>query len=176
MSLTRMRRKPWTFALYALIRGLTYVTLAVLLVAVWELGVILIASLTSAIIVFVVSAREYVRDLIRGVDWGVGKEMIAFGWPTIVSAFSFYALNLLDRQAPPRRRGDRAVRSRLPPLQPDRARRSLRLPHGVAVVALHLAQQRPPPADGGPWRELVLRGTRLPGRARLRGSSRSSTC
>ncbi|MET1009463.1 MAG: oligosaccharide flippase family protein [Gaiellaceae bacterium] len=99
MSLTRMRRKPWTFALYALIRGLTYVTLAVLLVAVWELGVkgILIASLTSAIIVFVVSAREYVRDLIRGVDWDVGKEMIAFGWPTIVSAFSFYALNLLDR-------------------------------------------------------------------------------
>ena len=50
MSLTRMRRKPWRFAFYALTRGLTYVTLAVLLVAVWELGVkgIMIASLTSA--------------------------------------------------------------------------------------------------------------------------------
>ena len=99
MSLTRLRRKPWTFALYALIRGLTYVIMAVLLVAVWELGVkgIMIASLTAAILVFVVSAREYVGDLIRGVDWNVGREMVAFGWPTIVSAFSFYALNLLDR-------------------------------------------------------------------------------
>jgi O-antigen/teichoic acid export membrane protein len=66
---------------------------------VWELGVkgILIASLTAACLVFVVSAREYVGDLIRGVDWKVGREMISFGWPTIVSAFAFYALNLLDR-------------------------------------------------------------------------------
>jgi len=99
MSLTRLRRKPWTFALYALTRGLTYVTLAVLLVAVWELGVkgIMIASLTAACLLFVVSAKEYVRDLVRGLDWTVGREMISFGWPTIVSAFAFYALNLLDR-------------------------------------------------------------------------------
>jgi O-antigen/teichoic acid export membrane protein len=99
MSLTRLRRKPWTFVLYALTRGLTYVTLAILLVAVWELGVkgILIASLTAACIVFVVSAKEYVRDLVRNVDWRVGREMLSFGWPTIVSAFAFYALNLLDR-------------------------------------------------------------------------------
>ncbi len=99
MSLARLRRKPWRFAFYALTRGLSYVTLAVLLIAVWELGVkgILIASLTSACIVFVVSAREYVRDLVRHVDWKVGREMISFGWPTIVSAFAFYALNLLDR-------------------------------------------------------------------------------
>jgi len=99
MSLTRLRRKPWTFAFYALTRGLTYVTVAVLLVAVWELGVkgIMIASLTAACLVFVLSAREYVRDLLRNVDWSVGREMISFGWPTIVSAFAFYALNLLDR-------------------------------------------------------------------------------
>lgn len=99
MSLTRLRRKPWTFVLYALTRGLTYVTLAVLLVAVWELGVkgILIASLTAACLVFVVSAKEYVRDLVRDVDWRVGREMLSFGWPTIVSALAFYALNLLDR-------------------------------------------------------------------------------
>ena len=94
-----MRRKPWRFAFYALTRGLTYVTLAVLLVAVWELGVkgIMIASLTSACLVFVVSAREYVRDLVRRVDWSVGREMISFGWPTIISALAFFALNLLDR-------------------------------------------------------------------------------
>jgi len=99
MSLTRLRRKPWTFVFYALTRGLTYVTLAILLVAVWELGVkgILIASLTAACLVFVVSAKEYVRDLVRGVDWRVGREMLSFGWPTIVSALAFYALNLLDR-------------------------------------------------------------------------------
>lgn len=99
MSLARLRRKPWTFALYALTRGITYVTLAILLVAVWKLGVegIVIASLTAACLVFVVSAREYVGDLVRGVDWKVGREMISFGWPTIVSAFAFYALNLLDR-------------------------------------------------------------------------------
>jgi O-antigen/teichoic acid export membrane protein len=99
MSLTRLRRKPWTFVLYALTRGLTYLTLAILLVAVWELGVkgILIASLTAACLVFVLSAKEYVGDLVRGVDWRVGREMISFGWPTIVSALAFYALNLLDR-------------------------------------------------------------------------------
>jgi O-antigen/teichoic acid export membrane protein len=38
-----------------------------------------------------------VHDLIRRVDWNVGREMISFGWPTIVSAFAFYALNLADR-------------------------------------------------------------------------------
>jgi len=99
MSLTRLRRKPWTFAAYALTRGLTYVTLAILLVAVWHLGVkgILIASLTAACLVFVVSAKEYVFDLVRGADWNVGREMISFGWPTVISAFAFYALNLLDR-------------------------------------------------------------------------------
>lgn len=99
MSLTRLRRKPWRFAFYALTRGLTYVTLAVLLVSVWELGVkgILVASLTAACLVFVVSAREYVSDLTRRLDWSVGREMVSFGWPTIVSAFAFYGLNLADR-------------------------------------------------------------------------------
>ncbi|HJS69882.1 MAG TPA: oligosaccharide flippase family protein, partial [Gaiellaceae bacterium] len=99
MSLTRLRRKPWRFAFYALTRGLTYVTLAILLVSVWNLGVkgILIASLTAASLVFVVSAKEYVFDLIRGVDWKIGREMISFSWPTMISAFSFYALGLMDR-------------------------------------------------------------------------------
>ena len=99
MALCRLRRKPWTFAFYALTRGLTQVTLAVLLVAVWQYGVkgILVASLVSACVVFVVTLREYARDLVRSVDWRVGREMISFAWPTIVSAFAFYALNLLDR-------------------------------------------------------------------------------
>lgn len=99
MSLTRLRRKPWRFAFYALTRGLTYVTLAILLVSVWNLGVkgILIASLTAASLVFIVSAKEYVFDLIRGVDWKIGREMISFSWPTMISAFSFYALGLMDR-------------------------------------------------------------------------------
>ena len=99
MALCRLRRKPWTFAAYAASRGLTYVTLAVLLVAVWDLGVkgILIASLASAGVVFVVSLREYVPDLVRRVDWRLAPEMISFAWPTVISAFAFYALNLLDR-------------------------------------------------------------------------------
>jgi O-antigen/teichoic acid export membrane protein len=99
MALCRLRRKPWTFAFYALTRGLTQIVLAVLLVAVWQFGVkgILVASLVSAGVVFVVSAREYVRDLVRNVDWRVGWEMIAFGSPLIVGAFAFYALNLADR-------------------------------------------------------------------------------
>jgi O-antigen/teichoic acid export membrane protein len=99
MALCRLRRKPWTFAFYALTRGLTQVILAVLLVAVWQFGVkgILVASLVSACVVFVVSLREYVRDLMRNVDWGVGREMLSFGWPLIVGAFAFYALNLADR-------------------------------------------------------------------------------
>ena len=171
MSLTRMRRKLWTFALYALIRGLTYVTLAVLLVAVWELGVKHPdRPLTSAIIVFVVSAREYVRDLIRGVDQrrqGDDRLRLAHDRQRVL----LHALNLLDRffvstTTAPRRPGCTESPSAA---KPDRARRGIRrLRMGVAAVALTLAQQRPPPADGGPWRELVLRGTRLSGRARLR--------
>jgi O-antigen/teichoic acid export membrane protein len=99
MALCRLRRKPWTFAFYALTRGLTQVILAVLLVAVWQFGVkgILVASLVSACVVFVVTIREYARDLVRNVDWSVGREMIGFGWPLIVGAFAFYALNLADR-------------------------------------------------------------------------------
>ena len=58
---------------------------------------ILVASLTAACLVFVVSAREYVSDLTRRLDWSVGREMVSFGWPTIVSAFAFYGLNLADR-------------------------------------------------------------------------------
>jgi O-antigen/teichoic acid export membrane protein len=99
MALCRLRRKPWTFAFYALTRGLTQVILAVLLVAVWQFGVkgILVASLVASCVVFVVTIREYARDLVRNVDWSVGREMIAFGWPLIVGAFAFYALNLADR-------------------------------------------------------------------------------
>jgi O-antigen/teichoic acid export membrane protein len=99
MNLCRLRRKPLTFAAYSLVRGLTQVVFAVLLVAVWHFGVkgILIASLVSVCVAFVVTLREYARDLTRRVDWNVGREMIAFAWPTIVSGLAFYALNLADR-------------------------------------------------------------------------------
>ena len=66
MALCRLRRKPITFAFYALSRAVTMVVFSVLFVAVWEYGVkgILLASLTSACVVFVLSAREWVRDLV----------------------------------------------------------------------------------------------------------------
>jgi O-antigen/teichoic acid export membrane protein len=99
LVLCRVRRKPITFAAYTLTRGLIQVVLTVLLVAVWHLGVkgILIASLASACVAFVVTLREYVRDLTRRVDWAVGREMVAFAWPGIVGGLAFYALNLVDR-------------------------------------------------------------------------------
>ncbi|MGH2995663.1 MAG: oligosaccharide flippase family protein [Gaiellaceae bacterium] len=99
MNLCRLRRKPVTFATYSLIRGLTQIAFAVPLVAVWHFGVkgILVASLVSVCVAFVVTLREYVRDLTRQLDWGIGREMIAFAWPTIVSGLAFYALNLVDR-------------------------------------------------------------------------------
>jgi O-antigen/teichoic acid export membrane protein len=99
MILCRLRRKPLTFAFYSLVRGLTQVTFSVLLVAVWHLGVkgILIASLVSVSIAFVLTLREYVHDLVRRVDWRVGREMIAFAWPGIVGGLAFYAMNLMDR-------------------------------------------------------------------------------
>jgi O-antigen/teichoic acid export membrane protein len=99
MILCRLRRKPLTFAFYSLTRGLVQVVLSVLLVAVWHLGVkgILIASLASVCVAFVITMREYVRDLTRSVDWRVGREMIAFAWPGIVGGLAFYALNLMDR-------------------------------------------------------------------------------
>jgi len=99
MALTRLRRKPWTFAGYAATRGVTQLVLTVLLVVVFKLGVkgILIGSFAAACVVFVVTSREYVRDLTRRIDRETLGEMVAFGWPTIVSATAFYTLNLLDR-------------------------------------------------------------------------------
>jgi O-antigen/teichoic acid export membrane protein len=99
MILCRARRKPFTFAAYSLIRGVVQVALTVVLLVVWHLGVkgILIASLVSACVAFVVTAREYVRDLTRRMDWSVGREMIAFAWPGIISGVAYYAINLIDR-------------------------------------------------------------------------------
>ena len=99
LILCRVRRKPVTFAAYSLTRGLVQVVLTILLVVVWQLGVkgILIASLAAVSVAFVVTLREYVRDLTRRVDWSVGREMIAFAWPGIVGGLAFYALNLVDR-------------------------------------------------------------------------------
>ena len=57
----------------------------------------------------------------------------------------------LLRRPLPRRRGDGPLRRGVP-LQPGRARRRVRLPDGLAAVALLLAQHRPPPADGGAGR------------------------
>ena len=99
MILCRLRRKPFTFAAYSLVRGSTQVVFSVLLVAVWHLGVkgILIASLVSVGVAFVITLREYFRDLTRRVTWGVGREMIAFAWPGILGGLAFYGLGLADR-------------------------------------------------------------------------------
>jgi O-antigen/teichoic acid export membrane protein len=99
MALCRLRRKPLTFAFYALTRAVTMVVFSVLFVAVWEYGVkgILLASLTSACVVFVISAREWVRDLVPRIPPRLVREMLEFSWPTILSGIAFYALNFLDR-------------------------------------------------------------------------------
>ena len=99
MALCRLRRKPITFAFYALSRAVTMVVFSVLFVAVWEYGVkgILLASLTSACVVFVLSAREWVRDLVPRIPRGLVRDMFEFSWPTILSGIAFYALNFLDR-------------------------------------------------------------------------------
>ena len=99
MALCRLRRKPITFAFYALSRAVTMVVFSVLFVAVWEYGVkgILLASLASAGVVFVLSAREWVRDLVPRIPRGLVREMLEFSWPTILSGIAFYALNFLNR-------------------------------------------------------------------------------
>lgn len=99
MILCRLRRKPFTFAVYSVTRGVTQIVLSVLLVAVWHLGVkgILIASLASVCLAFGLTLREYARDLTRRVPWSVGKEMISFAWPGIVGGLAFYGLGLADR-------------------------------------------------------------------------------
>lgn len=99
MTLARLRRKRATFAFYSLTRGLTQIVISVLLVAVWQLGVkgILIASLAAVGVAFVITAREWVRDLVRQIDWRVAREMISFAWPGIIGGLAFYTLNLVDR-------------------------------------------------------------------------------
>ena len=96
--------------------------------------------------------------------------MISFGWPTIVSALRLLRAQParpLLRQALPRRGRDRPLRRRVP-LQPDRARRGLRLPHGLAAVALLVAEHGPPPGDGRPRRRWFFGAIGLPRRPRLR--------
>lgn len=99
MNLTRLRRRRRRFAFYSLTRGLTQVVMSVLLVAVWHLGVkgILIASLSAVGVAFVVTAREYVFDLTRRINWRTGLEMVQFAWPGIIGGLAFYAMSLLDR-------------------------------------------------------------------------------
>ncbi len=99
LILTRLRRKPFTFALYSLSRGVVQVVLAVLFVAVLALEVkgVLLASLVSVVFAFAFTVREYSGDLTRGASWAVGREMVAFAWPGILGGVSFYAINLLDR-------------------------------------------------------------------------------
>jgi O-antigen/teichoic acid export membrane protein len=99
MTLTRLRRRRRRFVAYSLTRGLTQIVLSVLLVAVWHLSVkgILIASLASVGVAFVITLREYVFDLTRRIDWRVGREMLSFAWPGIIGGLAFYALGLLDR-------------------------------------------------------------------------------
>jgi O-antigen/teichoic acid export membrane protein len=99
MSLCRLRRKPLTFAFYSLTRGLTQIVLSVLLVAVWHFGVkgILIASLVSVCVAFVLTSREYIHDLTRRFESGLLRDMLAFAWPTVLTALAFYTLTLVDR-------------------------------------------------------------------------------
>jgi O-antigen/teichoic acid export membrane protein len=99
MVLCRVRRKPVTFAVYSLTRGLVQVVVTVLLVVVWELGVkgILIASLVAVCVAFAVTLREWIRDLTRRVDWRVGQEMVSFAWPGIIGGLAFFGLTLVDR-------------------------------------------------------------------------------
>ena len=99
MNLTRLRRERRRFGFYSLTRGLTQIVFTVLLVAVWHLGVkgILIASLVSVGVAFVITLREYVFDLTRRIDWKVCREMLSFAWPGIIGGTAFYAMNLFDR-------------------------------------------------------------------------------
>jgi O-antigen/teichoic acid export membrane protein len=99
MMLCRVRRKPYTFAAYSLARGLVQIVASVLLVAVFEVGVkgILIASLASVCFAFLITLREYFRDLTHVSEWRVAREMASFAWPGIIGGLSFYALNLMDR-------------------------------------------------------------------------------
>ena len=80
MMLCRVRRKPYTFAAYSLARGLVQIVASVLLVAVFEVGVkgILIASLCSVCFAFLITLREYVRDLTRVTEWRLAREMVSF--------------------------------------------------------------------------------------------------
>jgi O-antigen/teichoic acid export membrane protein len=99
MNLCRLRGKPKRFALYSLARGLTQIVLTVILLVAFDLGIkgILIASLVSVCVAFVLTLPEYVFDLTKRFAWRTTKEMLAFAWPTIISAVAFYALNLADR-------------------------------------------------------------------------------
>jgi O-antigen/teichoic acid export membrane protein len=99
LLLARLRRKPFTFAVYALSRAVVHVALAVVFVAAIGLGVkgILLASLVSVCVAFAVTLREYIGDLTRTIPVRVGREMLSFAWPGILGGVSFYAINLLDR-------------------------------------------------------------------------------
>ena len=171
MTLTRLRRRRRRFVAYSLTRGLTQIVLTVLLVAVWHLNVkgILIASLASVGVAFVVTLREYVPDLTRRIDWRVGRRdgllRVARDHRRPRLLCPRPARPLL-RQALPRPRGCRSLRRRVP-LQPGGSRCRARVPDGLGAVALPVAAQRAPSADGRARHALLLPRDRFPGRPRL---------
>lgn len=99
MNLCRLRRKPVTFAAYSLMRGLTQIVFTVLLLTVFHLGLkgVVVASFVSVCVAFVVTVREYRRDLTLHIPRRLVREMVSFSWPTVLGGLAFYALNLGDR-------------------------------------------------------------------------------
>jgi O-antigen/teichoic acid export membrane protein len=99
MNLCRLRRKPVTFAVYSFTRGLTQIIFTILLLMVFHLDLkgIVVASLVSVCVAFVVTVREYGRDLTLRIPRRLVGDMLSFSWPTVFGGLAFYALNLADR-------------------------------------------------------------------------------
>jgi O-antigen/teichoic acid export membrane protein len=98
-TLLRLEHRPWTFTGFTLARVLIQVPMAVVFLAVFNLGPegYLGANLLTAVILNIAALPIYVPKLRWLWDWELMKSMLAFAIPAMFTAISFFFLKLSDR-------------------------------------------------------------------------------
>ncbi len=98
-TLMRLEHRPWTFTSFTVGRVLIQVPLALVLLAVFDLGPTgyLLANLITAVVLNMAAVPFYVPRLVRAWDWSLMRSMLGFAIPAMFTGLSFYFLKLSDR-------------------------------------------------------------------------------
>jgi O-antigen/teichoic acid export membrane protein len=98
-QLMRLEHRPWTFTAFTAARVGLQLPMAVILLAVFDMGTTgyLLANLVTAVIINIAALPFYVTRLRFVLDLQLTRSMFAFAIPAMFTAISFYFLKLSDR-------------------------------------------------------------------------------